>query len=285
MHLPLSLWCRMRSGSSRALGPDEDTKSGIDFIIRTIGQHSGKDTVCKAASDDETSDAGNDSDAGALTCESQAPMVPTAPAVIDLEALDIATLTFKQLRAVVGAQVAEYTNAIFQHSSRMTKVANFRPASTLLTLATPSGARQPFRKGQLDPSVFYHAIMAAVETSNKPIAATDAFVNFTGGAPESLVGAIAAGFRTIFHVCSSPDEVLMMQLPGEEMEQNVNYMQYVSPKFLPCSISKQACVVISEHGIGAYAALGISALTYLGLRCPTLASLLPRQCASCLNWS
>jgi len=241
VHLPAVMRRYLRSGASRALGPDEDTKSGIDFIIRTIGRHGGKAAAQRAASgdgvDDEyASDDDNDSDAGALPCESQAPTAPTAPAVPDVDALDMATLTIKQLRSVVGDQAPAYANAMFQHTSRMTKLAKFRPADTLLVLTNERGTKQPFRKGQVDPSVFYHAIMAAVETSNLPIAANDAFVNFTGGTPECLVGAIAAGFRTVFHVCSSSDEVLMMQLPGEEVERNLNYMQYVSPEPLPQSM-------------------------------------------------
>jgi hypothetical protein len=204
VHLPLNLRHNLRSGSSTALGLADNTKSGIDFIVCAVGQHGGLATVCKAASDDETSSTDNeDSNDGAHGAH-----------------------------GAHGASAA-YANAMFQHSSHMTKLAKFRPAATLLTLANQHGTRQPFRKGQLDPSVFYRAIMAAVETSNKPIAATDAFVNFTGGTTECLVGAIAAGFRKIFHVCSSPDEVLMMQLPGEEVERNLNYMEYVSPEPVP----------------------------------------------------
>ena len=293
MHLPPHLRRYLRSGSARALGPDEDAKSGIDFMVRTIGRHGGKQAVPKnGGSGDEASSDEEDSDDGA-----PAPMVPSAPMAepTSVEAADLATMSIKQLRTVVGDQAPAYANVMFQHSSRMTPLAKFRPADSLLVLTNERGAQQPFRKGQVDASVFYHAIVAAVETSNAPIAANDAFVNFTGGAPECLVAAIAAGFRTVFHIASSPDEVLMMQLPGEEVERNLNYMKYTSPEPWPRlemhplrHVYHGATIPIGalERWTRAVGCCGAgTAPSHSGLRCPSSASSLLRRYASCQGTS
>jgi len=82
-----------------------------------------------------------------------------------------------------------------------------------------------YRKAQVHSSVYARAIQSALSTCNVPLGDNEVCVIATGGTPESIVGAIAAGFKNVIYIASDDTEQIMMQLPAEceEREHTINY--------------------------------------------------------------
>jgi hypothetical protein len=219
----------IKSGSGRSLGPNDDERSGIDFVIRTIGRHGGKKPVepseAKAEADASMSEADGDLFVGSMGSVGSDEVMTSS----DLAA-DPLTMTASQLRQVAGDVAEDLANAYFQHTARMTLPALFRPLSSMLTITTEKGSKL-YRKGQVDPSVCIRAFSSALNTSSLALVSSDVFVNVTGGTPEPIVAAIQLGFKTIFHVVESTEEELLWQLPTPEAEkvQDIDYFKYHSP--------------------------------------------------------
>ena len=223
----------LTSGSSRAAGPDYDTRSGVDFMVRTIG-HGGKAQGSTTASTPTKQGGGaalndEDSDVEALS-DGEAPPNPSGESMES--GGNTSTMSMRQLLKKYGEEMAqEITQIHFQHSNRICASAHFRDPSSLLKVAKNERSNeQVWRKGQLDASVYYRALESTKNLTNLPIAPGDVFVDFTAGTPESLVAAIALGFKHVFMVCTSV-EAMMFTIPTEEEEQlgQIDYTKYVSP--------------------------------------------------------
>lgn len=72
-----------------------------------------------------------------------------------------------------------------------------------------------YRKGQVHMSVYQRAIGSALSSCNVPLAGNEACVVLTGGTPESVVGAILAGYEQVLYVASEDTEAAMMQVFGD----------------------------------------------------------------------
>ena len=216
----------LASGSTRAAGPDYDTKSGVDFMVRTIG-HGSK--APGAAPTRRAEAADSDTDLEALS-DGEAPPNPNGESVESLA--NTSTMSMRQLLKTYGEEEAQQIAQIhFQHSNRICASATFRDPSTLLKIAKHERSQeQVWRKGQVDASVFYRAFESTKNMTSLPIASGDVFVDFTAGTPESLVAAIALGFKHVFMVATSV-EASMFMIPTEEQEQlgSIDYTNYVSP--------------------------------------------------------
>ena len=69
---------------------------------------------------------------------------------------DPATMTMGQLMKTFGeTQAAEITQVQFQHSNRICPPAAFRDMSTILKVQVGDGVAKVWRKGQVDPLVFF----------------------------------------------------------------------------------------------------------------------------------
>ena len=224
--IPLKHLRYLHSAALRARGPDEDCRSGVDFHVRTIGHGAkkknkvamdsiaGPDVVIGVigvrddAADDDPDDLLSDGEPGLPTKEG-------AEIVIH----DPATMTMGQLMKEVGeSHAAEITQVQFQHSNRICPPAAFRDMTTILKVQVGDrGVAKVWRKGQVDPSVFFRAIDATISSVNVPITTGDAFVNFTGGTPECIAAAMAAGFLHAFVIMPTP-EATMLTMPTQEQE-------------------------------------------------------------------
>ena len=211
----------VRSAASRSLGPNDDPSSGVDFIVRTIGhQIKNKGAVLKADESDEDDDAGSDAQDAAEDADNAAEDLRDGSE-------DPATMSLQQLRKVFGKDAESVSAAFFQHSNKITAAADFRSHATKLQLTAGSrGTPRIYRKGQLEPSVFFRAIEGAVTSSSVPLSPQEVFVNFTGGTPECIVGALIAGFQLVCTI-HPPEELPMMQLPEDLM--TTRFESYTSP--------------------------------------------------------
>ena len=136
-------------------------------------------------------------------------------------------MSLHQLRKVFGKEAESLSAAFFQHSNKITAAADFRYHMTKLRVAMGDrGVPRIYRKGQVEPSVFFRAIDGAVTSSSMPLAPEEVFVNFTGGVPECLVGALTAGFQLVLTVHTA-EESLMMQLPDDLS--TTTFETYTSP--------------------------------------------------------
>ena len=217
----------LSSGSSRAAGPDYDTRSGVDFMIRTIGHGVNKPGSSSSTAAQAATDPDSDAEAEALS-DGEAPPDPESVESVG----NTSTMSMRQLLKKFGEEEAqEITQIHFQHSNRICPSAKFRDPRTLLKIAKNERSNeQVWRKGQVDASVYYRAFESTKNLTSLPIAPGDVFVDFTGGAPESLVAAIALGFKHVFMLCT-PVEATMFTIPTEEQEQlgQIDYTKYVSP--------------------------------------------------------
>ena len=148
----------IKSGSGRARGPGEDERSGLDFVIRTIGRHPNKKsasiTMKGADSDSENSDSADDVDVvgssgsmgsvGSVSANRPDDQSQKDPSLV----ADPLTMSTKQLREIAGESADDVACAYFQHTSRVTQPAFFRSMASMLTVTTEKGETKLFRKGQ-----------------------------------------------------------------------------------------------------------------------------------------
>ena len=218
--VPLKHLRYIASGQARASGPVQQERSGIDFFTRTIGH--AKKSQAPRESDDEASEE-------SVASDGEKPVVQDA-AKSSTSITDPNTMTMSQLVKEYGiVRATEISQATFQHANRICEAAKFREVSSLLEIQLGErGAKKIWRKGQLDPSVFFRAFESVLSSVTMPVSSQDVFVNFTGGTPECLVAAMACGFQHVFAIMPQQDMAMMM-LPSEEQEKGgVDYSSYVS---------------------------------------------------------
>ena len=76
----------------------------------------------------------------------------------------------------------------------------------------------------------YRLISSILASHSLELSSSHVFVNFTGGTPEPIVGAIVAGFRTVIMVVEDDIQALMYQMPSVEQEKaGFDYYDYQSP--------------------------------------------------------
>jgi len=145
----------IKSGSGRARGPDDDERSGVDFVIRTIGRHSNKKpagTPVKATdSDSDKSESEDDMGiVGSVGSVGSVGESRTRPQNVQDDSLvaDPLTMSNKQLKEIAGDSAEDLACAYFQHTARVTQPAFFRHLSSLLSITTEKGETRLFRKGQ-----------------------------------------------------------------------------------------------------------------------------------------
>ena len=140
IELPNKLARAMKSAAARALGPDGDhaEKSGIEFIMRSIGG--------RGASKDDILEEEDDPNASA----SSVPAVPAVPNAADaadvdsdeqevdeeqdeedaedsVQGLPLDALNRKQLKGVFGRDALSMLGAMFQHTSKICDQASHQP--------------------------------------------------------------------------------------------------------------------------------------------------------------
>lgn len=147
----------IKSGSGRARGPNDDERSGIDFIIRTIGRHANKKPPAAAgnAADSDSDATESEDELGLGSTSSLSYATPTKPkddAQQDLLA-DPLTMSSKQLKGIAGDNAEDLACAYFQHTARVTAPAMFRPLNAMLNFVNDKGETKLFRKGQAGPAI------------------------------------------------------------------------------------------------------------------------------------
>ena len=142
----------------RSHGPGEDERSGIDFVVRTIGRHPNKKaastTKKEKDSDSENSDSADDLGAvgslgsmgsvGSVSVNRPDDQDQKDPSLV----ADPLTMSAKQLKEIAGENATDVVCAYFQHTARVTQPAFFRPRSSMLHITTEKGETKLFRKGQ-----------------------------------------------------------------------------------------------------------------------------------------
>lgn len=134
------------------------------------------------------------------------------------------------LKKVFGDKANQAQGILFQHGTRITQQAEFMDPDRCLKLRkNERAAKQKYRKSQVHPTVWAEAMSSAHRSSDLPIMNNEVAVIMTGGTPEAIVGAMAAGYRTILYIASDANEAQMMMLPTEVEEQTdaVDYNEYL----------------------------------------------------------
>ena len=149
----LALRRYIKSGSGRSRGPGEDERSGIDFVIRTIGRRPNKKLVPNNTgdSDSDKSDSADDCGAGSVGYSGSVGVSGSGDQEEKQDGSLVAdplTMSTKQLREIAGSSADDLACAYFQHTARVTQPAFFRPLGAMLSITTDKGERRLFRKGQ-----------------------------------------------------------------------------------------------------------------------------------------
>jgi hypothetical protein len=86
----------------------------------------------------------------------------------------------------------------------------------------------PYRKGQVHPTVFHEVHRSALRCANVPLSGRECCVVVTGGTPDSIVGALMAGYRYVVFIANDLAEQTMMELPtaAELKSAQVELTQY-----------------------------------------------------------
>jgi hypothetical protein len=219
----------VRGGTRRASGPRDDDTTGVDFIMRTVGRrHMEKgdkmESSVPAVPDESVADDEEHS-ADELDESEVAGRALTEMDKRFLEMVDPALMTPAQLRAVFGNKAADINGIYFQHSARITNVADYLPRTAAFLFRSSDRAEtRRYRKGQLHTSVWVRVLKSALTSSNVELSANECLVILTGGTPEVAVAGIVCGYRRVFVTCE-PAEQIMYQMPSVEAEResNVNY--------------------------------------------------------------
>jgi hypothetical protein len=205
------------------MGPEDDISEGQDFIVRTVGRVYGGRNRADGAEltqevleeDDEDADDPEDED------EDDAPLGPD-PGMTD-QSLDL------------------ISRVSFQSCGAITTPARFLPREEVVRhKESERSAAVPYRKGQLDASVYHQALRKVLQMSTAPLGNSDALVVLTGGTPEALVAGISVGFKTIFVVADAA-EAELLQLPTLE-EQRAVGMDY--SKCSSCELASRMVLMV-----------------------------------------
>ena len=149
----------------------------------------------------------------------------------DDEPMDPHLMSGKMLKRAFKDKAPEAQTVLFQHTTRMTGYAEFlRHESKVMVKPEGRQRSQCYRKGQVHSSVFLKALQSSLASSNVPLGPSEACVIATGGTPEAIVGAIAAGFQHVIYIASDDTEQMMMQLPLE-FEEREHDISYFGPSF------------------------------------------------------
>jgi hypothetical protein len=188
------------------MGPEDDISEGQDFIVRTIGRVYGRrrggggEPKQFAEEEDEDADDPEDED------EEDVTGVPNSEEAY--------------------SEVADLLNRVsFQSCGAITTPARFLPREEVVRYKeSERSTAVPYRKGQLDPSVYHQALGKVLQMSTAPLGTSDALVVLTGGTPEALVAGISVGFKTIFVVADTAEaELLQLPTPTEQHAMDVDY--------------------------------------------------------------
>ena len=233
IELPTKLARAIRSAAARALGPDGDhnEKSGIEFLLRSIGG--------RAASADDILE-----DEDAVAAVSAVPAVPDREddeekddseveedGDDNVQGLPLEALSRKQLKGVFGRDALKMLGAMFQHTSKICDQALHQSREETMLITKPSGRMMPYRKAQVHPTVVYSAIQNALACTAASLGPAECFIQVNGGTPEGIVAATMMGFSRVLYVANSEQELNGMRLPTSHEEQlhNMDYHEYTSP--------------------------------------------------------
>ena len=202
INLPNSYFRHLKSGSSRASGPRDDSdRSGVDFFLRMIGRRAVKKaTAAKAESEGSESDEAADEAGGSAEGTSQ----------LNAEFLrgcDPALMDAEQLKHIFGDRAQEMQSVIFQHTSKITGEAEYLPPDRMSKVAlTERGAPRDYRKSQVSESVYIKALQSALNTSNVPLSSNECLVCLCGGTPEVVLAGIVVGYHNVIYVAQDENE-------------------------------------------------------------------------------
>ena len=207
------------SAARRALGPliDHKERSGVELKLRMLGAG---DPSLPLAEDDEEQDEEE---------EDEAPPDPQEQQSKDGE-MSVDCMTDGQMKQRFGRHALHVFGAMFQHVCKITEQARFLEVNDSAMMSTMSGAKRIYRKGQLHETVVLSALKSQLATTASGIGALDGFVQYFGGTPEGIVGAILAGYPHVFYL-GSDREISWMTLPTLEEEHacKIVYQDYTSP--------------------------------------------------------
>ena len=223
---------KWRSGATRMFGPDAGEKEAVDFLIRTAGlrgtEAGDDDDVAvggpeAAPVDDEPAAEGEDEDE-----EETADMNEEEQAFV--AKLDPSLLNDQGLKEAFGKNAAAVRSALFQFSSRISSAGRFMEPRDVFKIQTGRAQARAYRRAQLHPDTYYRAYQAAVGTHALPVGKTEVVVVLTGGTPEAVVSALAAGYSNVCVVCADGAEMDMYRAPPDaaDADARCDYDQYVS---------------------------------------------------------
>ena len=119
-----------------------------------------------------------------------------------------------QLKELFGMQLVDAVQVMFQHTDRITPEATFAHKNMRVMLSSEArGEPIPYRKGQVHPSVYMEVCQGALRCASVPLMSREACVIATGGTPDGVVGALAAGYRHVIVVSNHAAEKRMLELP------------------------------------------------------------------------
>ena len=136
------------------------------------------------------------------------------------------------MKQVFGDKAATAQSVLFQHGTRITDQAEFlNPEQCIRVRKGERALATRYRKSQVHPTVWANALQSALRCSDLQLMNNDVAVIMTGGSSESVVGALAVGYRTVLYIGSNDAEVMMMTLPteAEEASCKVDYAEYRGP--------------------------------------------------------
>jgi hypothetical protein len=240
---------RIKSGATRCTGPSDETqdRSGVSYIMRTIGHAQGfrpkmkreqmKDSEAAEGAEDDDEHEDEEDEDGDNADRENGMASGTAPTTQGSSVVheDVDLLPEPDLRNIFGEEVPDAHQVLFQHTARITPEATFANKSmrVMKSSGTNRGEATPYRKGQVHPTVHHEVIRSALRCANVPLSGRECAVILTGGTPDSIIGALMAGYRYVIFVANSPEEMTMMTLPtaAELEEKKVDFARYPETNF------------------------------------------------------
>jgi hypothetical protein len=232
----------LKSGASRSTGASDEMqdRSGVSFIMRTIGHAPGQrenmkrrkavvgDAEVDDAEADDTDGSGDGADIGETLDEFDDEAAGAVASKV--EHGDVHLLPVGNLKSIFGSRAPDAQQVLFQHTSNITAEAAF--ANKQMRVMVSKNARSeptPYRKGQVHPTVFHEVHRSALRCANVPLSGRECCVVVTGGTPDSVVGALMAGYRYVVFVANNTEEETMMELPtaAELEDAHVDLTKYL----------------------------------------------------------
>ena len=197
--IPAGLKKHLVSAQKRALGPlaDELERSGVEFVMRTIGARSAE---AQDNDDEEEDEAKSEDDAMDLDADDEKAEKQDDDVLGSME-----SMTPAQMKNAFGREALQILGAMFQHQSKICGQARFLEKKDYVYQVKESGKRTLLRKSQVHPTVIFEALKTVISTSSVGLNSSDCFLQLCGGTPEPCVAAIMMGFQKAIYVANESE--------------------------------------------------------------------------------